>query len=115
MHGSSKTPQLSGKCDRKCEWTAKYEITLNWFMSYSVAYTSCEANYDNGDCKAFSLQDDYRPGNDGLKMYFLYKASAEPSPAACGNDLNAASCSYFTANGLAPGAKATYNVKGLVN
>jgi len=65
----------------------------------SVAYQECEADCDDGDCKAFSLQDDYRPGNEGLKFCFLYKESAEPQPIACGNDpfnQKGVSCSYHT-------------------
>jgi parallel beta-helix repeat protein len=89
--------------------------------SYSpeTAYEECEADCDGGDCKAFSLQDDYRPGNEGLKFCFLYKEAAEPSPESCADDpfnVQGAACAYSTQNGqffVTPTAKETYNVNDL--
>ena len=83
----------------------------------SVAYQECESACDIGDCKAFSLQDEYRPGKQGLKLCFLYKESGEPSPEVCANDpFNVSQCKYATANGqffITPAAKAMYNVNDL--
>ena len=86
--------------------------------SYSptAAIKSCMADCDNGDCKAFSLQDNYCPGKEDLKLCFLCKESAEPLPQACADDpFNRMGkfCGYGTAGGqffITPAAKAMYNV-----
>mmetsp|Transcript_27583 Transcript_27583/g.41731 ORF Transcript_27583/g.41731 Transcript_27583/m.41731 type:complete len:585 (-) Transcript_27583:1085-2839(-) len=88
----------------------------NMGSSYNpeTAEEECSLACDNGDCYAFSLQDDYRPGNEGLKLCFLYKESQEPSPEACQNDpFQLSSCTYATNNGqffITPAAKYLYNV-----
>lgn len=94
-----------------------YSMGDSYFSS--AAYEECQADCDNSDCKAFSLQDDYRPGKEGLRWCFLYKESQEPSPLACANDPfneEAVSCAYTTQGGqffITPAAKAEYNVDDL--
>ena len=83
----------------------------------SVAYQECESDCDNGDCKAFSLQDDTRSSFIGNKRCFLYRASKEPSPESCADDpFNNLSCIYATTGGqffITPAAKDQYNVQDL--
>jgi len=84
-----------------------------------TAYAECEVACDSptSDCRAFSLQDDYRPGNEGLRACFLYKASVEPKERCANDPFNAhKSCAYSTANGqffITPSAKVEYNVNDL--
>lgn len=84
-----------------------------------TAYDECAADCDGADCRAFSLQDDYRPGNEGLRWCFVYRESAEPSPAECADDpfnQQGASCAYGTSDGqffVTPDAKEMYNVNDL--
>jgi len=81
------------------------------------AYEDCEAVCDSSDCRAFSLQDDYRPGNEGLRACFLCKASVEPKQRCANDPFNAQqSCAYATTNGeffITPSAKVEYNVNDL--
>mmetsp|Transcript_23698 Transcript_23698/g.35150 ORF Transcript_23698/g.35150 Transcript_23698/m.35150 type:complete len:98 (-) Transcript_23698:19-312(-) len=91
-------------------------------VSYDAksAREQCHNNCDTGDCKAFLLQDDYRPNPNGeeKKLYFLYNAYEEPSPAQCANDpfnqINP-NCSYGTPNAgqffITPTTKTNLNVK----
>lgn len=83
----------------------------------SSAREECEADCDAGDCKAYSLQDDYRPNMEGMRRCFLYKESGEPRPAVCGDDpFNRPRCTYATSNGrffVTAGARVEYNVRDL--
>ena len=83
----------------------------------SSAREECEADCDAGDCKAYSLQDDYRPSMKGMRRCFLYKESGEPRPNVCGDDpFNRPSCTYATSNGrffVTAVARVEYNVRDL--
>ena len=106
-------------CGEKChliQWPYKMGASYNPVD----AYENCESDCDDSDCKAFSLQDDYRPGNEGKKFCFLYEESKTPKPDSCANDpfnQSQPSCSYFTTNGqffITPSAKLQYNVQDLL-
>ena len=103
-------------CGNRCHLI---QWPYNMGSSYlpNVAYEECESDCDNGDCKAFSLQDDTRPAFNGYKRCFLYKESEEPSPAICANNpFSHPFCSYVTAGGsffITPAAKDQYNVQDL--
>lgn len=86
----------------------------------AIAHAACEADCDLGDCRAFSLQDDYRPGRDGMRWCFLYREVGEPSPEICADDpfnrADGGTCAYGTSNGqffITPAARAQYNVNDL--
>lgn len=103
-------------CGNKChliQWP--YDMRGSYIPS--EAYEECEADCDDGDCKAFSLQDDYRPDFSGYKRCFLYKASKEPFPEICANDpFSHPFCTYATSGGsffVTPAARALYNVQNL--
>jgi len=103
-------------CGNKChliQWP--YKMGSSYVPS--VAYEECEFDCDNGDCKAFSLQDDTRSNFSGYKRCFLYKASKEPSPEICANDpFSLTLCSYATTGGsffVTPAAKEQYNVQNM--
>lgn len=103
-------------CGNKCH-LIQWPYKMGASYEPSVAYSECEADCDNGDCKAFSLQDDTRANFIGNKRCFLYKASKEPSPESCANDpFSRSSCTYATSGGsffITPAAKAQYNVQNL--
>lgn len=103
-------------CGNKCH-LIQWPYKMGASYEPSVAYSECEADCDNGDCKAFSLQDDTRNNFIGNKRCFLYKASKEPSPEICANDpFSRSSCTYATSGGsffITPAAKAQYNVQNL--
>lgn len=107
-------------CGNKCH-LIQWPYTMGNSYDASEAYELCEqdceaAKLSTTGCKAFSLQDDYRPGNEGKRLCLRCKASEEPSPEACANDpFNnpGGSCSYPTTDGqffVSPEAKETYNV-----
>mmetsp|Transcript_12959 Transcript_12959/g.27970 ORF Transcript_12959/g.27970 Transcript_12959/m.27970 type:complete len:338 (+) Transcript_12959:341-1354(+) len=86
----------------------------------NVAHAACELDCDLGVCKAFSLQDDYRPNMVGMMRCFLYREDGEPSPEVCANDpfnrADGGTCAYATSNGqffITPEAKEMYNVYNL--
>lgn len=92
----------------------------NMGQSYdgAIAETNCANDCDNGDCKAFSLQKDYRPTAPAGNLWcFLYKASEEPSPSICADDpFNNGQCTYGTQDGqffITSEAKLVYNVQGI--
>jgi len=102
-------------CGNKChliQWP--YDMGSSYVPS--EAYQECEADCDNGDCKAFSLQD-YRTNFSGYKRCFLYKASKEPFPEICANDpFSHPFCTYATSGGsffVTPAAREQYNVQNL--
>jgi len=92
----------------------QWPYTMGSSYSPETAEEECALDCDNGDCYAFSLQDDY--DNEGLKWCFLYKESQEPSPESCQNDpFQLSSCTYHTTSGkffITPETKELYNVNG---
>mmetsp|Transcript_16663 Transcript_16663/g.36091 ORF Transcript_16663/g.36091 Transcript_16663/m.36091 type:complete len:650 (-) Transcript_16663:163-2112(-) len=87
----------------------------------SVARAACERGCDVGDCRAFSLQDDYRPNMAGMRRCFFYRESGEPSPEVCASDpfnrADGGSCVYETSNGqffITSAAREWYNVNDKV-
>jgi len=103
-------------CGENCHLIQWPYTMIGTSYSPSDAYEECLRKCDEGDCRAFSLQDDYRPGNDGMKFCFVYKDSQDPSPLECQNDpfnQNQPQCSYVTANGqffITRTAKQLFNV-----
>lgn len=97
----------------------QWPYNMHSIYASSTARTQCEASCDqSGDCRAFSLQLDYRPqANAGDMMCFLYKESEEPSPRVCANDpFNKRKCRYATTDGqffITPAARDEFNVLGI--
>eukprot|EP00586_Coscinodiscus_wailesii_P001337 CAMPEP_0172488786 /NCGR_PEP_ID=MMETSP1066-20121228/18518_1 /TAXON_ID=671091 /ORGANISM="Coscinodiscus wailesii, Strain CCMP2513" /LENGTH=651 /DNA_ID=CAMNT_0013256243 /DNA_START=59 /DNA_END=2014 /DNA_ORIENTATION=- len=100
-------------CGDRCH-LIQWPYIMGSSYNSSVAYQECENDCDNTDCKAFSLQFDYRTDFTGNKHCFLYKASKEPSPETCANDpFNQLLCTYPTGGGqfyITPAAMVKYNV-----
>ena len=97
----------------------QWPYTMHASYASATAKTECEESCDqSGDCRAFSLQLDYRPNaNDGYMMCFLYKESQDPSPRICANDpFNRRKCRYSSTDGqffITPAARDKFNVLGI--
>ena len=118
---ASPTPAPTGRyaeisCGDRCH-LIQWPYVMGNSYPPSSAVEECGADCDAGDCRAYSLQDDYRPGMGGKSFCFLYRESKQPRPAVCRDDpFNRPRCTYATSNGrffVTAAAKAEYNVKDL--
>lgn len=106
-------------CSDRCH-LIQWPYSMKGSFPSSSSLTQCQSLCESsGDCRAFSLQEDYAPNAapDDEKC-FLYKESVEPNPESCRDDpFNTNGCWYHTQNGrfyVRPEAKVRYNVMDAV-